>query len=46
MPLALVFSLYSALSSGTCLAIDAYSTEELKISCLPMMYAGSWPGTM
>jgi len=40
------FALYSALSSGACLAIDAHATEALKNTYLPKMYAGTWAGTM
>jgi alkylation response protein AidB-like acyl-CoA dehydrogenase len=40
------FALYSALSSGACLAIDAHASEELKSSYLPPMYEGRWAGSM
>lgn len=40
------FALYSALSSGACLAIDAHASEELKNRFLPPIYAGRWSGTM
>ena len=40
------FALYSALSSGACLAIDAHATPELKHRYLPPMYQGRWAGSM
>ena len=40
------FSLYSALSAGCCLAIDAHASESLKAVFLPKMYSGHWSGTM
>jgi alkylation response protein AidB-like acyl-CoA dehydrogenase len=40
------FALYSALSSGACLAIDAHASEELKTTYLPAMYQGRWAGSM
>lgn len=40
------FALYSALSSGACLAIDAHASEELKTQYLPPMYEGRWAGSM
>ncbi|MCF4997572.1 acyl-CoA dehydrogenase [Pseudomonas syringae] len=40
------FALYSALSSGACLAIDAHSSEALKRTYLPPMYEGRWAGSM
>ncbi|VVO33844.1 acyl-CoA dehydrogenase C-terminal domain-containing protein [Pseudomonas fluorescens] len=40
------FALYSALSSGACLAIDAHASEELKNLYLPPMYEGRWAGSM
>ncbi|TXH97786.1 MAG: acyl-CoA dehydrogenase [Pseudomonas sp.] len=40
------FALYSALSSGACLAIDAHASEELKNTYLPPMYEGRWAGAM
>ena len=40
------FALYSALSSGACLAIDAHASEELKTTYLPPMYEGRWAGSM
>jgi alkylation response protein AidB-like acyl-CoA dehydrogenase len=40
------FSLYSSLSAGCCLAIDAHGSDELKSLYLPQMYSGHWSGTM
>ncbi len=40
------FALYSALSSGACLAIDAHASEALKNTYLPPMYEGRWAGSM
>src|SRR3990167_2743831 len=40
------FVLYSALSSGACLAIDAHASAELKNTYLPPMYQGRWAGSM
>ncbi|MWV17106.1 acyl-CoA dehydrogenase [Pseudomonas sp. L-22-4S-12] len=40
------FALYSALSSGACLAIDAHASEALKHTYLPPMYEGRWAGSM
>ena len=40
------FSLYSALSAGCCLAIDAHASEALKATYLPPLYSGEWAGTM
>lgn len=40
------FALYSALSSGACLAIDAHGSDELRDTYLPPMYAGRWAGSM
>ena len=40
------FSLYSALSAGSCLAIDAHASETLKATYLPPLYEGRWAGTM
>ncbi|MGF6393679.1 acyl-CoA dehydrogenase C-terminal domain-containing protein [Pseudomonas plecoglossicida] len=40
------FSLYSALSAGSCLAIDAHASESLKATYLPALYEGRWAGTM
>ena len=40
------FTLYSALSAGACLAIDAHASEELKSTYLPKIYEGIWSGSM
>ena len=40
------FTLYSALSAGSCLAIDAHADEQLKATYLPPLYSGRWAGTM
>ena len=40
------FALYSALSSGACLALDAHPSETLKNLYLPPMYEGRWAGSM
>jgi len=40
------FALYSLLSNGACLAIDAHASEELKQAYLPKIYSGEWAGTM
>ncbi|WP_440466152.1 acyl-CoA dehydrogenase C-terminal domain-containing protein [Pseudomonas sp. YH-1] len=40
------FALYSTLSAGACLAIDAHASEELKATYLPAMYEGRWAGSM
>ena len=40
------FALYSALSAGACLAIDAHASEALKTTYLPPMYEGRWAGSM
>ena len=40
------FALYSALTSGACLAIDAHASEALKRIFLPPMYEGRWAGSM
>ena len=40
------FALYSALSAGACLAIDAHASAELKQAYLPNLYAGTWAGSM
>ncbi|WP_236236114.1 acyl-CoA dehydrogenase C-terminal domain-containing protein [Pseudomonas faucium] len=40
------FSLYSALSAGSCLAIDAHASDALKATYLPPLYEGRWAGTM
>ncbi|MDT4800816.1 3-methylmercaptopropionyl-CoA dehydrogenase [compost metagenome] len=40
------FALYSVLSSGASLAIDAHACEELKAKYLPNIYAGVWAASM
>ncbi|VVP67123.1 3-methylmercaptopropionyl-CoA dehydrogenase [Pseudomonas fluorescens] len=40
------FALYSTLSSGACLAIDAHASADLRATYLPPMYAGRWAGSM
>jgi alkylation response protein AidB-like acyl-CoA dehydrogenase len=40
------FSLYSVLTTGAALAIDAHASEELKQRYLPRMYSGEWAGAM
>ncbi len=40
------FALYSALSSGACLAIDAHASQALKAIYLPPLYEGRWAGSM
>ncbi|KAB0788846.1 acyl-CoA dehydrogenase C-terminal domain-containing protein [Pseudomonas aeruginosa] len=40
------FSLYSTLSAGACLALNAHASDELKDKYLPNMYAGIWAGSM
>ena len=40
------FSLYSALSAGCCLAIDAHASDALRALYLPKLYSGEWAGTM
>src|SRR5690606_2933944 len=40
------FSLYSALTAGACLAIDAHADEQLRNTYLPPMYEGRWAGSM
>ena len=40
------FALYSALTSGACLAIDAHASPALKSTYLPPMYEGRWAGSM
>ncbi len=40
------YSLYSILTSGAALAIDAHASEELKQRYLPKMYSGEWAGAM
>ena len=40
------FALYSALSAGACLAIDAHASDALKKTYLPALYEGRWAGSM
>ena len=40
------FALYSTLTSGACLAIDAHASDELKARYLPPLYEGRWAGSM
>lgn len=40
------FALYSALTSGACLAIDAHASDDLKSTYLPPLYEGRWAGSM
>lgn len=40
------FALYSALTSGACLAIDAHASAALKSLYLPPLYEGRWAGVM
>ncbi|AIL62653.1 acyl-CoA dehydrogenase C-terminal domain-containing protein [Pseudomonas alkylphenolica] len=40
------FSLYSALSAGCCLALDAHASDDLRATYLPPLYSGQWAGTM
>jgi len=40
------FSLYSVLTTGAALAIDAHGSEALKRQYLPKMYSGEWAGVM
>lgn len=40
------FCLYSMLTSGAALALDAHGSEELKSQYLPKMYSGEWCGSM
>ncbi len=40
------FALYSALTSGATLAINAHGSEELKSIYLPKMFEGVWAGSM
>jgi len=40
------FCLYSILTAGAALAIDAHASEELKQTYLPKMYSGEWTGAM
>ena len=40
------FSLYSILTTGAALAIDAHASEALKQRYLPKLYSGEWAGVM
>ncbi|QXH33201.1 acyl-CoA dehydrogenase C-terminal domain-containing protein [Pseudomonas muyukensis] len=40
------FALYSTLSAGACLALDAHASAALKSKYLPAMYEGRWAGSM
>lgn len=40
------FCLYSMLTSGAALALDAHGSEALKSQYLPKMYSGEWAGSM
>ncbi|CAA0113419.1 3-methylmercaptopropionyl-CoA dehydrogenase [BD1-7 clade bacterium] len=40
------FCLYSILTSGAALALDAHGSEALKKTYLPKMYSGEWTGAM
>ena len=40
------FALYSVLTSGAALAINAHGNEQLKKTYLPKMYSGEWSGAM
>jgi hypothetical protein len=40
------FCLYSMLTSGAALALDAHGSEALKSRYLPKMYSGEWAGAM
>ena len=40
------FGLYSMLTSGAALAIDAHASEALKSTYLPKLYRGEWAGVM
>lgn len=39
-------ALYSLLSNGASLCLDAHASEELKQTYLPNIYSGEWSGTM
>lgn len=39
-------ALYTLLSNGACLCLDAHASEQLKALYLPKIYAGEWSGTM
>jgi len=40
------FALYSVLTSGAALALNAHGSDELKEKYLPNMYSGQWAGAM
>ncbi|KPZ70689.1 Acyl-CoA dehydrogenase [Shewanella sp. P1-14-1] len=40
------FTLYSSLTAGAALCINAHATEELKEKYLPNLYSGQWSGAM
>ncbi|WP_341206012.1 acyl-CoA dehydrogenase C-terminal domain-containing protein [uncultured Psychrosphaera sp.] len=40
------FSLYSGLTAGACVSINAHASDQLKETFLPNMYAGTWAGSM
>ncbi len=40
------FALYSILTSGAALALDAHGSDALKQQYLPKMYSGEWAGVM
>jgi alkylation response protein AidB-like acyl-CoA dehydrogenase len=42
----MALSLYTGLTRGTCIAIRAHGTEELKEKFLPKLTAGAWTGVM
>ena len=39
-------ALYTLLSNGACLCLDAHASEQLKALYLPKIYSGEWSGTM
>ncbi|MEZ9369691.1 acyl-CoA dehydrogenase C-terminal domain-containing protein [Shewanella sp. 10N.286.51.B2] len=40
------FTLYSSLTAGAALCINAHATDELKAKYLPNLYSGQWSGAM
>ena len=40
------FSLYSGLTDGLAVALDAHASEALKQQCLPQLYSRAWSGAM
>ena len=40
------FTLYSSLTAGAALCINAHATDELKEKYLPKLYSGQWSGAM